>query len=143
MTKNKKAKQKSKTVKFDKSKLQGFQDTVIVRVLTPEWPDMGDIYVRSMTGKSRDSYEGAIYLAEQNAKKTGKGSRLDNLRANMMVASACDEDGNLLFDAADAEWLGDKSAAVLDRIYDAANKLSGISAEDIEEMEKKLEVGQS
>lgn len=143
MAGNKKTKLERKIIKFDKSKLQGFQDTVIVKVPTPEWPNLGDIYVRSMTGRSRDSYEGAIYLASEKAKETGNGTRLDNLRANLVVATACDKDGNLLFDASDAEWLGNKSAAVLDRIADASKDLAGISAEDVAEMEKKSEAGQS
>jgi hypothetical protein len=124
---------------FDKSKLKDFKDTKIEKVDCPEWAEMGDIYVRSMTGSSRDNYEMATYHASQVDEKV----RVYNMRAEMVVATACDEDGNLLFDKADIVWLGQKSGAVLDRLFDAAQKLAGIGAKDLEEMEKSLETDQN
>ena len=138
MAQAKKPKAKAK-FKFDKEKLKGFQDTKILRVLTPEWSDIGisEVYVRSMTSASRDNYEKAVYYAGVN------GDQLDNRRANMAIASVCDEKGELLFSPNDIEWLGTKSGAAMDRIYSKANELAGISEEDIAEMEKHLKAGQS
>lgn len=123
---------------FDKKKLQEFTDTVIEKVECPEWADIGFgvIYVRSMTGASRDNHEIGIYQASL----IEKDERIYNMRAMMVVATACDKDGNLLFTPNDAGWLGKKSAAVLDRLFEAAKKLSGTSKKDVEEMEKSLEV---
>ena len=44
---------------------------------------------------------------------------------------------------ADIEWLGGKSGKVLDRLFDAAQKLAGIGPKELEEMEKSLEAGQN
>lgn len=133
----KKAIKKSK--KFDVSKLKNFTDTVIKKVECPEWAEMGDIYVRSMTGTSRDNYDMGLY----HASLVEADKRDYNMRAEMAVASACDVDGNLLFTKDDLSWLGTKSGAVLDRIFDAAKDLSGVSEKDIAEMEKSLEAAPS
>ena len=124
---------------FDISKLKDFQDTKIEKVECPEWAEMGDIYVRSMTGTSRDNYEMGTYHASQ----VNSSVRVYNMRAEMVAATACDEEGNLLFKKSDIEWLGKKSGAVLDRLFDAAQKLAGIGAKDLEEMEKSLEADQN
>lgn len=128
-------------MKFDKNKLKDFQDTKIEKVDCPEWAEIGfgEVYVRTMTGTSRDNYEMATYHASQVDAKV----RVYNMRAEMVVATACDEEGELIFDKSDIEWLGTKSGAVLDRLFDAAQKLAGISAKDLEEMEKSLEADRS
>jgi hypothetical protein len=41
-----------------------------------------------------------------------------------------------MFTAGDLEILGSKSAAALDRIFTVSRKLSGLTEEDIEELEK-------
>lgn len=125
---------------FDMSKLRNHDDVKVIKVLCPEWKKLGwgTIWVRSMTGRSRDAYEAAIYLAGVKAEKEGVGSNMDNVRANTAVATACKEDGTLLFKPSDAEWLGDMNSVALDRIMNAGNKLAGISEKDIEEMGKSL-----
>ena len=145
MTKKKKEKKEPQAVNFDIAKLRALKDIQTILVDCPEWAGAGfdKIWVRSMTGKSRDSYEAAIYYAGLEADEKGHGSNLDNLRANTVVATACDEEGVLIFTAEDAEWLGNMNAAALDRIVDAGQKLAGISEKDIKEMEKSLKGGQS
>lgn len=125
--------------KFDIEKLKTFKDSKIELVKCPEWESVGfgEIYVRSMSGKARDAYELAIYEAGKD------NSKPYNMRASIVVATACDENGTELFSQNDAEWLGNMSAKVLDRIVDKAQELSGISEGDIDEMEKHLEDGQS
>ena len=122
---------------FDREKLKNFKGFEVKKVECPEWADMGEVYVRGMSGHSRDAYEMAIYNESQ--KKDGSF----NMRANMVVACACDKDGNLIFEASDSEWLGNQSAAVLDRIHDVARKLSGMTDQDVEDLEKSLEADQS
>ena len=125
--------------KFDKNKLRAYCDSKIVKVEVPEWPEMGDLYVKNMTGKSRDNYEAAMYEAREKFKETGQGSIIENIRACTIVASACHKDGTLIWEPEEAADLGDKTALVLDRIYNVATKLSGITAKDIADMEKSLE----
>jgi hypothetical protein len=50
-----------------------------------------------------------------------------------------DEEGNRLFSDADVKLLGQKSAAALDKLFEVAQKLSGLKDEDVEELAKNSE----
>lgn len=121
-------------------------DRKIEAVEVPEWGGM--VYVRGLSGTDRDSFEMA--MIEQ--KSGGKGRRtqevnLRNLRAKLVVRSAVDgedpETAKPIFEMADVEWLGRKSAQALQRVYAVAQRLSGLSNEDVEELTTDLGEGQS
>jgi hypothetical protein len=59
---------------------------------------------------------------------------LRNIRAKLVALTVVDEDGNRIFSDEDAEALGKKSAAALDRIFAVAQRLSGLRPEDVEEL---------
>ena len=60
-----------------------------------------------------------------------------NARARLVAVSAIDaETGELMFSEEDVLAIGEQSAAVIDRIYDVASKISGISDNDLEEITK-------
>jgi len=109
------------------------QDIQIEEVDVPEWG--GSVFVKGMTGTERDLFENSIVETK------GKSSRVNmrNIRAKLVVQSACDADGNLLFSQKDVEVLGKKSAAALQRVFDVASRLSGISDKDVEELAEGLE----
>lgn len=122
---------------FDREKLKGLKATDIEKVDCPEWAKLGEVYVKGMSGRSRDTYEMAVYEEGQ------RGNNSYNMRAQMVVGCACNKDGSLIFTNNDAVWLGDQSALVLNRIYEAAQRLSGMTAEDVDQLEKSLEDDQS
>ena len=93
-------------------------------VNVPEWG--GSVRVACMTGTMRDAWE-------QSLLKGGKTS-LENARATLVAASVVDEAGNPLFTSADVEALGRKSAAALDRICKAAQKLNRLTDADLEDV---------
>ena len=101
------------------------QETVPV----PEWG--GDVIVRCMTGKERDTWEAQILAARDDIAKLG------NVRATLCALCICDESGERLFSDSEIETLGGKSAAALDRIWDRARALNAITQEDAEELEGK------
>jgi hypothetical protein len=68
---------------------------------------------------------------------------LHNVRAKLVVRSVVDEDGNRVFRDQDAPALGEKSAAVLDKLYDVASRLSKVTQEDVEELAKNSAAGQT
>lgn len=88
-------------------------------VQTPEWG--GSVFVRTMNGKERDAFE---VRHRQDGDK--------NWRARFAATIICDEKGAPLFTEADVEALGEKSWAVLDRIFDAGTELSKVSSAAIE-----------
>jgi len=106
-------------------------------VFVPEWG--GTVRIKAMTGKERDAWETALFQIDGKDVKMNK----ENLRAKLVALTVVDEAGQRLFTEADVEALGSKSAAALDRIYQASQKLSGLTPDDIKEMEKNLETDHS
>ena len=106
-------------------------------VSVPEWG--GDVYVRMLTGAQRDAYEASMI----NQRSKSREMNLVNLRARLCVLCIVDADGKRLFDDTEIVKLGNKSASALDKVFTAAQKLNGISAEDIEELAKNSDEGRS
>jgi hypothetical protein len=106
-------------------------------VAVPEWG--GTVRVRSLGAKERDAFEISIM--------TGKGKNRDvnmkNLRAKLVIYAAVNEHGNPLFTPDHIDALGQKNAAALDRVFTAAQRLSGLRPEDIDELTKNSETAQS
>ena len=90
----------------------------------------GTVRVRALTGAERDAFEQSI--VEQRGKNTRMN--LQNMRAKLVALTVVDEDGNRLFTDADAAALGKKSAAALTKVFEVAQRLSGLRAEDVEEL---------
>ncbi len=86
--------------------------------------------MRGLTGAERDAFEQSI------VETRGKNTRMNlrNIRAKLVALTVVDEDGNRIFSDEDAEALGKKSAAALDRIFAVAQRLSGLRPEDVEEL---------
>lgn len=101
---------------ISKSDILAVQDLKKEAVAVPEWG--GDVFIRTMTGLERDQFEQSLSIDGQR--------RLENLRARLLVKTLVDEHGVRLFDDADAEALGGKSAAALDRCFDVAQRLNGL-----------------
>ena len=65
----------------------------------------------------------------------GNKQNMKNLRSRLVVLCAVDESGKRIFNDSDADALGKKSAAAVDRLFTAASKHNGFSSKDIEELE--------
>ncbi len=111
----------------------GAKDIEIEQIEVPGWG--GSVFVKSMTGFERDRFEGAI--VQQRGKN--QGVNMVNIRAKLVAASVCDEDGKLLFSQKDITELGKKSAASLQIVFDLASRLSGITEKDVEELAEEME----
>ncbi len=104
------------------------QDIVTETVNVPLWG--GDVLVRAMNGAERDLYEQSILVQK------GKDTRVNmvNARAKLVVLSVVDEKGERIFNAADVAALSKKSADSLQRVFNVAMRLSGISDDDLNEL---------
>lgn len=120
--------QKPKRTMLAPTAVAGAQDAQTEDVECPEWG--GWIRLRGLTGRERDAFEAGI----MRGRGRNRQPDLRNLRARLIVACAIDEEGNRLFSDADATMLGNKSARVIGRLFDAAQRLSGLSDDDIEEL---------
>lgn len=116
---------------LDKKAILSAQDLPTKEVKVPEWG--GTVTVKALTSKQRDEYEASHIL-------DGKVD-LSNLRARLCVRCIVDKKGNRVFQDTDAEALGRKSGAAMDRVFAVAQKLSGLSDRDVEELAKNLPSG--
>jgi hypothetical protein len=94
----------------------------------PEWG--GKVRVRGLTGAQRDAYEESLVITNGNSRKVN----LANARAKMCVLAIVDREGRQVFSADDVRALGRKSAAPIERVFDVARRLSGMSDEDVEKL---------
>lgn len=106
----------------------------------PEWG--GSVTVKGLTAEERDKWEQSLYTTKQHGRKVEVISHRDNIRAKFIAVSVVDENGKLMFSTGDIGMLAQKSAAPVDRIFAVAQRLSGMSNEDMDELEKNLNNGQ-
>lgn len=115
---------------LSRSQILAAADIAFEDVAVPEWG--GTVRVRGLTGAERDAFEASIVTQH------GKQQRIDlqNMRARFVALSVCDEQGARVFGDRDVEALGAKSASALQRVFEVAQRLSGLSASDVEELTK-------
>lgn len=104
----------------------------------PEWG--GSVLVRTMTGADRDAFESSMISvdAEGNRKPN-----MTNMRAKLVALTVVDEAGNLLFDISDVDRLALKSAAALERVFTAAQRINGLGTQAEAAAEKNSGAGLS
>lgn len=120
---------------LSRDKILKANDLKLVKLAVPEWG--GDVYLRPLTGKGRDAYDAGIY--DVNTKKL----RSENIRARLVLLTACDDKGALLFTEADIEALGGKSGKALDRIFTAAQSLNAVTDTAMSDVEGNSGAAQS
>jgi len=107
------------------------EDLKTEEIEVPQWG--GTVVIKAMTGQERDAFESSLY----ETKGTQVISKPENIRAKLVSKTVIDpETKQPMFTVADIDVLGKKSAAALDRIFSASQRLSGISKTDVEELEK-------
>lgn len=114
------------------------RDVKIEQVDVPEWG--GSVYVRSITAAERGQIEEA---AAKFKESKGKDSFARTFTVRFASMAICDENGNRLFDDKDIALLQQKNAAAIARIAEVAQRLSGFSAQDMEELEKNSKDAQA
>ena len=121
---------------LDRKKLLEKEKLEVVKV------DLGKdefVYVRQMTGRERDKFEQSLIkeVKDNKGQVTGYDRALGDFRAKLAVVTLSDEDGKLLLNADDYPILSQNmSAARLEKIVNAAQKLNAISEEDKEALVK-------
>jgi hypothetical protein len=101
-------------------------------VPVPEWAADGTVRVKTLSGKELDAFRQSSWERVGDKMEPKR----ENLTARLVALTCVDEGGNRLFSVADAEWLGGLSAAALNRVSDAAERLAGITPKAAEERAK-------
>jgi hypothetical protein len=124
------------TVLLTRDAILASDDRKIEKVEVPEWG--GHLFVKSLTGRERDEFE----LSMLEGKGKNQEVNLRNLRARLVAKTAVDSDdwdtAKPIFQPADIQALGEKNAAALQRVYAKAQELSGLTADEIDEMTTEL-----
>lgn len=102
---------------LNREQIAAAQDLKHEDVPVPEWG--GDVRVRVMTGVEREAFGAS--LIGPNGKPDMKNYKL-GLVATCMVG----EDGRPLFGLDEVQFLGEKSAVALERVFDVAQRLNGV-----------------
>jgi hypothetical protein len=116
-------------VYLDKDSILKAEDLETEEVDVPEWG--GRVRVQALSGRDRDAYEASCL---QERAKGQMVHNLLNVRAKLVVRCLVDGEGNRLFADTDANALGQKSSAALDRVFEVAARLSRLNSEDVEEL---------
>ena len=111
---------------YSRESILAVQDNKLQKVNVPEWGM--DVFIRSFCGSERDAFEAEMVASGNGAK------RLANMRARLAVRALCDETGKRLFEDSDAEALGQKSAAALDRIITAIQSLNALGDKEVKHL---------
>lgn len=113
---------------LSRDEILNIKDLPVEEVYVEEWQAW--VRVRGLTAAERDQFEQSI------VETRGKDTRVNlrNIRAKLVVLCCVDEQGNRIFRDEDAEVLGRKSAVALNRVFEVAQRLSGLRPEDVEEL---------
>jgi len=122
---------------LDRNAILEAKDLPTETVDVPEWG--GQVIVRTLTGEERDQYEASMFEVVGDGANREVVPKMENLRATLAALSIVDEDSKRMFDVSEVHLLGNKSAAALDRVFDVAKRLSGLSEEDVEELMEGLD----
>ena len=108
---------------LSKSAILAAEDKKMIDHEVPEWG--GSVKLRVMTGTERDRFESEF---------VGGNKSVEMVRAKLVAKCLCDDDGKRLFTEQEIPQLGEKSAAVLDKLFTACMKLNRFTKDDVEEM---------
>lgn len=117
---------------------QQFLDALDIKIEKVPTPEMGKdtcVFVRSLTAGQRSKIDGiAAKFKVSDGKNVGE---IAEFNINLVFWGACDSKGERLFnDVRQIDALKKKNAAVISRIAEAVARLSGLSKEDLEQLEK-------
>ena len=102
----------------------------IERVELPEFGDDSHVFVRGMTAREKGKFETSL----QGRKGKQDKQRVLEVRERLVVATACDAEGNAIMTADDVSDLGQQDSAIVSRLFDVAMRLCGMSDDDVEEL---------
>lgn len=109
-----------------------------IEVEVPEWG--GSVLVRTMTGADRAAFEESMVDVQPDGTRK---ANVSNLRLKLVALTVVDDAGNRMFGIDDIERLGLKSSAAIERVFEAAQGINGMSAYSKAQAAKNSESAQS
>ena len=102
----------------------------------PEWG--GEVILRSLTSAERDTYEQSLISMMRSGQGMAITPDLSNAKAKLVAVCLESAEGERMFPDAEkgAEILGKRNAKAVSRLFEVAQRLSGMTDADLEELEK-------
>ncbi len=97
-------------------------------LLIPEWG--GDVWIRTLTQQERDEWEQQVRDQTWEDGAVGQAG----LKSLLAILTLLDADGQRMFVSDDLPEFNQKSAAAVDRIWQVACRLNGLTEGDVEEL---------
>ena len=95
------------------------------------------VRIATMSGADRDKWELSMMQTDASSERGFKLNMDAYSRAGLIALCLVDESFNRIFDTKEKiESLSQKSAAVLDVLYEASQRINGITDADIDDLEK-------
>lgn len=114
---------------LSKAQILQADDNAYEDVDVPEWG--GQVRIRSLSGIERDKYEKSL-IRQRNGQME---QVIDFATARLVAWAAVDENNSRLFNGEDeVKELATKSSAALQRCFNVAARLAGLTESDIAEM---------
>lgn len=111
------------------------QDSTKEAVSVPEWGLSEGLFIKSLSAKERDQWESSMVSIDMERRKVRKVN-MANMRARLVTLTLVDAEGKRVLGDDDAEALGEKSAAVIARLFDTAQRVNALSADEVKALEK-------
>lgn len=123
-----------------REEINAAQDIESEDIEVPEWG--GTVRIRGLSAKERALVE-ATMVAVQGEKLSIKVEALQTIRQRLVGAALVDEKGQRVFAESEIRDLSKKSGDVIQRLFEKAKELSGMSEEAAVSAEKNSENGQN
>jgi hypothetical protein len=118
--------------RLTKQDIKAVKDRPIIEFPVPEWG--GSVLLRGLSSTARDAWEKECSIAKKN------GDELPNMwRAKFVRCGIVGDDGKPMFEENELRELSDKSTGVIDTLFGEVAKLSHMTKETVEELEKNSE----
>lgn len=108
----------------------------VERVYVERWK--GHVCLRVMSGEDRDAFEQFCTDA-----RTAGRLQVRGILAMLLVRTICDESGQRVFTDEDVDAVNQLDAAVVCELFERAQRLSGLTDDDVEELAGNSPGGQS
>ena len=118
------------------------QDKEYQDVDVPEWG--GTVRIATMSGEDRDRWELSMMQADDSSERGFKLNFDAYSRVRLVAMCLVDDNFNRIFVTKEQiEKLSQKSGKVMDLLYDVAQRVNGITDEDIDDLEKNSKSAQN
>lgn len=105
--------------------------TELVPVKDARGEERGAIRMRGLTGSELTEYQKSLTIHTKDGKSR---TNMTRAMAKLVLLCACNEDGSPYFDKSELIKVDGMPAATLMPLFEAAQKLCGLSDDDIKEM---------